>query len=702
MKIYPENLPEQIEFDFLKSQLANYAVSPEARTQLLELLPVSDFEAIKEELLLTNEMLSVYESSRNVPALATADVTEALALLRIQNAVLAAQQFLDVKELLERYNHLHKYFTGLMDLLPLVAALVAPFPPNKEVPEAIDKILEPNGQVRSNASPELMKIRSQLGRKRTAADRIFYRSLKKYGELGVLGDFRESVHENKRVLAINAAYKGRVNGIFHGSSAKNSLYFVEPAEMIEINNEIAILEEQEKREIKRILMALTTYVAQFRTPIQERAKLMVRLDFLHAKGKFAFDQKAHMPQLLPTPQLFLEQAYNPVLRHFNKLKGRDVVPLNLTLDAEQRMLVISGPNAGGKSLTLKTAGLLIVMVQSGLLIPVHPRSKVGIFQNLFGDIGDSQSIENELSTYSSKLEKMKVFLQWADGDTLLLIDEFGSGSDPDLGGAIAQVFLQKLNSYGAYGVLTTHYNGIKALAAKLSGVANGSMRFNKQSFEPEYVLQMGLPGSSYTFEVAMRSGIPEQLIAAAQQRLEKRTLHLDNLLVAIQDEKNLLHAERTQLKERTAALEQLAKDHERQIQKLEEKVAKQTDLNESHSDHLKWGKRFNALVDSYLKTPTIKNKKEVTGRFLRMLTEGAAEVAKANESTTKKVNKKKAAILDRLLSEPIKVGDSVKLLHSKQPGQVVEIRGDKYVVSFGIMKTSVEREKIILADRKMA
>jgi DNA mismatch repair protein MutS2 len=554
--------------------------------------------------------------------------------------------------------------------------------------------------VRSNASPELAKIRGNLGKKRTAADRIFYRSLKRYSELGVLGDFRESVHENKRVLAINAAYKGRVNGIFHGSSAKSSLYFVEPAEMIEINNEIALLEEEEKREIKRILVSLTAYVAQFRTPIQERAQLMVRLDFLHAKGRFAFDQQCHMPQLLPYPHLELEQAFNPVLRHYNKLKGRDVVPLSMQLNKEQRMLVISGPNAGGKSLTLKTAGLLAVMLQSGLLIPAHPRSKMGIFQNLFGDIGDSQSIENELSTYSSKLEKMKIFLQWADADTLLLIDEFGSGSDPDLGGAIAQVFLQKLNSYSAFGVLTTHYNGIKALAAQLSGVENGSMRFNKHTFEPEYVLQMGLPGSSYTFEVALRSGIPEPLIAAAQQRMEKRTLQLDNLLVAIQDEKNTLHAERTQLKTRMEEMEQLAKDHERHIKKLEEKVAKQTDLNETHSDQLKWGKRFGALIASYLKDPTPKTRKEVTTRFLRMLTEGAAEQTKAAATQTKKVNKKREAQLERLLSEPIKVGDAVKLLHSKQPGTVVEIRGDKYVVSFGIMKSSVTRDKIILADRK--
>lgn len=701
MKIYPENLPEQIEFDFLKQQLSQYAVSPQARAELLDLMPVADFDAIKEELLLTNEMLSIYESSRSVPALATADVKEALALLRIQNAMLTAQQFLDVKELVERYNHLHKYFTGLMELLPLVAALVAPYPPNKEVPEAIDKILEPNGQVRSNASPELAKIRGNLGKKRTAADRIFYRSLKRYSELGVLGDFRESVHENKRVLAINAAYKGRVNGIFHGSSAKNSLYFVEPAEMIEINNEIAILEDEEKREIKRILVALTTFVAQFREVIQERAKLMVRLDFLHAKGRFAFDQQSHLPELLNYPHLELEQAYNPVLRHYNKQKGRGVVPLSLKLNAEQRMLVISGPNAGGKSLTLKTAGLLVMMLQSGLLVPAHPRSKMGVFQNMFGDIGDSQSIENELSTYSSKLEKMKIFLQWADAETLLLIDEFGSGSDPDLGGAIAQVFLQKLNSYSAFGVLTTHYNGIKALAAKLSGVENGSMRFNKQTFEPEYVLQMGLPGSSYTFEVALRSGIPEQLIAAAQQRLEKRTLHLDNLLVAIQDEKNLLHKERTQLKARMEELEQLAKDHDRHIKKLEEKVARQTDINETHSDYLKWGKRFGALIDSYSKAPTIKNKKELTNRFLRMLTETAAEVSKVQAKTEKKVNKKREAQLQQLLSEPIKVGDAVKLLHSKQPGTVVEIRGDKYIVSFGIMKSSVEREKIILADRKL-
>jgi DNA mismatch repair protein MutS2 len=701
LKIYPENLTEQIEFDIVKQQVAKLAVSSQARLQLQNLMPVSDFRAISEELLLVNEMLSIYQSGQHVPAIATADITEALSLLRIERAVLIPQQFLDIKELLDKYNHLYRFFENRQEQTPGITQVIAPFPPEKSVPEAIESKLEPNGQVRSNASPELSKIRGQLIRKRSAADRIFYRTLKKYSELNMLGDFRESVHENKRVLAIHAAYKGRVNGIFHGSSAKNSLFFVEPSEMIDINNEIAILEDEEQQEIRRILMALTAFIANFRHEISDRSALMIRLDFLHAKGRYAYQEDACLPRLESSPHMALIQAINPVLRHFNKSKNRPVVPLDLTLDHNHRLLVISGPNAGGKSLTLKTVGLLAAMLQSGLLVPVHPKSVMGIFDTLFGDIGDSQSIENELSTYSSKLEKMQHFLQWADNNTLLLIDEFGSGTDPDLGGAIAEVFLQKLNSYSAFGIITTHYNTIKALAAKLTGVVNGSMRFNRETFQPEYILQTGVPGSSYTFEVAIRSGIPEPIVAAARQRLDSRTTELDDLLVGMQEAKNQLAHEHATLRERLENLEQLKIQHEVQIKKLEEKVSRQSEVNETHSDQLRWGKRLHSLVNSYIRDRSAKNRKVLIGQFLSLLTESAATTEKQQKKNLLKKEQDKQDKLDALLSEPIKAGDQVKLIHSKQVGDVVEVRGDKFLVSFGILKTSVTRDKIILADRRV-
>ncbi|MCH8555791.1 MAG: hypothetical protein LAT76_11575 [Schleiferiaceae bacterium] len=701
MKVYPENLTESIEYTIVKEHVAAYAVTPKARQELLDLVPVADFEIIKDELALVNEMLAIYESGRSVPALASADISKPLSLLRIANAMLTAEQFMDLRDLTERYNYLYRFFQNNEELVPLCAALIKGFPPNTEIIDAIDRVFEKNGQVKSNASPALAKIRTQLGKRRAAADRIFYRSMQKYNEQGILGDFRETVHDTRRVLAINAAHKGRVNGIFHGSSSKNSLYFVEPAETIEINNEIAYLVDEERKEIKRILTALTTFVSTYREVLLIFSKSMARLDFLHAKGRYAFAEGAVMPELVNHPHLKLVQAINPVLRYFNKQKGRNVIPLDLELSAATRMIVISGPNAGGKSLTLKTAGLMSMMIQSGLLIPVHPKSKIGVFQHIFGDIGDSQSIENELSTYSSKLEKMKVFLQWADSDTLLLIDEFGSGSDPDLGGAIAQVFLKKLNQYKAFGVVTTHYNGIKALASSLAGVANGSMRFNKETFEPEYVLQSGMPGSSYTFEVATRAGIPKKLVAEAKTILSDQTIKLDSLLVFIQDEKNKLVADRQKMTTRLQELEVIKAKHEKQISRLEEKVSKQANLNEESSEHLRWGKRFEQLVNGYVKIPTAKNKKAVVSRFVKFLNESAGQKLAESETKQKHMSKKKAAHLHEILSEEIKVGDSVKLINSRQPGEVTEIKGEKYTISFGMMKTTVGREKIILANRSV-
>lgn len=702
MQIYPSDIIEHLEFTDVRKAVAHYAVTKVGIENLLELLPSSNPQEIENDLTEVNEILSVYQAENSVPALSAADLKDALSMLRIKNAVLEAEQFLDVKQLVEAYNNLHRFCDSQKELLPTVGLRFRAFPPNFEIPAAIDRVLERNGVVKSSASADLTKIRTQLSRKRTSADRIFYKAVRKYDSLGFLGDVNEGVHDNRRTIGIQAGFKGRVNGLLHGASNKHSLVFIEPAECVEINNEVAMLIDDEKREVRRILKELTQLLASHRDELNAFSRIMSEIDFIHAKARYALAEDACLPNINYDGEWVVMKGINPVLRHFHKTKNRPVVPLDLTLDPDARILVISGPNAGGKSITLKTVGLFQMMLQSGLLLPVHPKSSFPLVNRILADIGDSQSIENELSTYSSKLEKMKEFLQTSDDKTLFLIDEFGSGSDPDLGAVLAQVFLKSLNRKRAYGIATTHYNSIKSLAASLPGVVNGSMLFNGATLEPEYLLQIGQPGSSYTFEVAERAGIPKGLITSARKRLKEGTRVLDELLVELQKERHALGVERAETAQRLEELEAMKLRHTSQIKKLEDKVQKQSQTNADQNEQLMWGKRFESLVRSWNKSTNNQQRKAVVDRFKQMLSDRGGEVKKVEKKNLSKAKKQQLARLKKLTSEPVKVGDKVKLINSKQSGQIVEIKKDKYVIAYdnGI-STTAERDKFILASRRL-
>ncbi len=702
MKVYPEDIITHLEFTDVRKAVSTYAVTNDGKGRLERLLPESDPKIIEQNLTEVNELLSIYQAERSVPALAAADISEPVDLLRIRNAVLEAEQFLDIKELVESYNRLFRFAEKNIDLLPTVFFRFRDFPPNLEIPKEIEKVLERNGVVKSNASPELSKIRTRLSRKRASADRVFYKALRKYDNLSLLGDVKESVHDNRRTLGIQAGFKGRVNGILHGSSNKHTTVFIEPGECIEINNEVAMLIDDEQREVRRILKELTQYLALHKAELEAFSRIIAEVDFIHAKSRYALAEDACLPHINHEGVWEINTGINPVLRHFHKTKNRQVVPLDLELNPEQRILVISGPNAGGKSITLKTVGLFQLMLQAGLLLPVHPSSTFPLVDKIMADIGDSQSIENELSTYSSKLEKMKSFLRSADEKTLFLIDEFGSGSDPDLGAVLAQVFLKSLNKKKSYGITTTHFNSIKSLAASLPGVVNGSMLFNGTSLEPEYLLQIGQPGSSYTFEVAERAGIPKPLIQSARKRLKEGTRALDELLVELQKERTALGLEREETQQRLDDLEAMRVRQATQIRKLEDKVQKQSKTNADQSELLMWGKRFEGLVNSWNKATNQQMRKGVVDRFKQMLSERGGEVQKVEKKKLSKTQQKKKARLKRLTSEKVQVGDKVKLINARQSGQIVEIKKDKFVIAYdnGIT-TTTERDKFILASRKL-
>ena len=698
MKTYPEDLFESIEFDLVKQAVAKRAVTERARERISELKPSADYGAVTQDLQEVHEVLGLYQSGFPVPALASADIKPFLLRLKIQGASLDGPDFLILKDLVESFNRIRSFFKLHAERTPSIQEKMTHLEPNKAVPDEIDRVLDRRGVVKTSASSELGKIRAALTKKRAAADRIFYRAVKKYQGSGVLADIQESVHDNKRVLAIEGAFKGQVNGIFHGSSSRATIFYVEPTETLEINNEISVLEDEEKREVNRVLKILTAFIAGYRELLSDYSTALCQIDFINAKALYALDENACLPQLLDKPHIHLIKAINPVLRAFNVPKKKAVVPLNIKLDTETRILVISGPNAGGKSITLKTVGLLQLMLQSGLLITVHPDSKMGWFNGLMADIGDAQSIENELSTYSSKLSKMKYFLDASYAKTLVLIDEFGSGSDPDLGSSMAQIFLNELNNTKTFGVMTTHYNNIKALAGELPRVENGSMQFNSEDLTPEYILNQGVPGSSYTYEVAQQVGISPALIQAAHEALDDNTVAVDRLLVSIQKEKNRLSTQSKALAKRLEELEKLKEKQDNKIDLLEDKVRRQRAMNEQQNAMITWGKKFQSLVNEYADQRTKKGKDEVVGRFKVYAGERAEQTQGEKQKKKSQYEKQKEKRIKKLIASPAKVGDRVKLIGSRQPGEIIEIKKDQYLLSIGALSTWVTRDKFIPAE----
>lgn len=699
MQLYPSDLAEALDFQFIRTQIAKLCSSQRAKELALDLRPIEDLGALRKTLKETDQILSLLLGEENFPNAEHPALGSFLPKISIKGHALREEQYADIRSLALNYRDLRRFIEAKKDRLPALWRNLELLFSEKTVIEEIDRVIDERAQVRSNASPELQKIRRDLVKKRASADRIFQRALKKMREKGILADFDESVSETRRVLAIQSAYKGQVQGIQHGSSHKHSIAFIEPGETVEINNDIAELLEDEKEEIKRILRELSSILSPYREHLEEIERQMVHLDYHRAKATFSYREKSCVPYISREKRIKLKEAYNPVLRHFNAQKQKDTVALNLELHPQQRILVISGPNAGGKSLSLKTVGLLQIMLQSGLPVPVHPESEMCIFDQLLGDIGDAQSIENELSTYSSKLQKMEHFLRHADEESLLLIDEFGSGSDPELGSALAQIFLEKLNSFQSFGIITTHFNSIKALAAETEGIVNGAMLFERETFSPRYELITGQPGSSYTFEVAQRSGIAKHIIQEARGRIQQNTLEVDRLLVQIQEDKVGIERARKQQETELKKLRELQQEQQVQIKKLEDKLSKQSRINEEADRMMYWGQRFQKLIDSWMDQKTQKDKKEVIARFIAMLNQRSGEVQK-EESTD---HQKKLAVrhknIDKYTSENIAIGSQVKIIESGIIGTLMEQKGSKYIVALGgNLRASMDREKFVRAD----
>lgn len=680
------------EFDKICEKIAYYCRCNSSRLRAESLSPIANRDILLLTLHQTDEFLQSLKHQGYFPDIFFDDFESEAQLLEKAGSVLNEIQFNLIRSASVTVNSVLKFLKEREASYPNLIKLTKGLFETKEIIDKIDEIIDAHSQVKNSASELLNDIRSALASKRREADRRFRSYIADLKKRGWLRENEENFYNNRRVLAVPSEFKRDIRGLIHGKSESGKTTFIEPEVLVGLNNEIAELDQDEKNEVRRLLRELTDKLRIHSKLITAYHIFLSNLDFIRAKALFAIDINGILPQINKNSIINLFNAVHPLLYLQNKAQQKKIVPLNILIDQEKRILIISGPNAGGKSITLKTVGLLQLMLQSGLLVSTDEKSQMCFFNHFLADIGDSQSIEYALSTYSSRLLSMKMFLETANNRSLILIDEFGTGTDPELGGAIAEVVLEELNKRKAFGIFTTHYTNIKLLADQLAGVANGSMLFDPESLQPKYQLIMGQPGSSYTFEVAEKIGLPPHVIERAKKKVQKEKLNLNNMLASLHQQKNKIEDELRELKDKQEKTEEAGGRFSQLSKKLAEKMERDKEKRDELVGLADLGRKFNSLSQEWEKT---KDKKAIIKKFVGTMT--AEKKKKAAENSPQKLAGKKQALIEKLRKE-IQVGSRVRMLKGKQIGIVEEIRKDIVYVNFGNMKAKVGIENLELAD----
>jgi DNA mismatch repair protein MutS2 len=691
MDFFPLDTDKQFEFDKIKQLVIQHCRCAPARALASEIKPVKNVERLMLLLSQCDEYKRIVEHKMHFPDATFTDLSKEIGLLFIQGSVIGEEQFSNIRSVSDVVNTIIAFLTEKQKQYPSLFKIIESLYITTEIIDAINHIIDIHGEVKSSASKELGEIRRDLSAKRRESDRRFRSFVNDLKKLGWLRDNEENFYNGRRVLSVLAEHKRDVKGLVHGSSDTGKTSFIEPYNTIEINNEIADLEQSEKREVYRLLKQLTDDIRPHKELIKNYQTALTSIDFTRAKALLAIDINGRLPQMEKQPTIKLVNAFHPLLFLQNKQNKKNTIPLNLNLDVQNRILIISGPNAGGKSITLKTVGLLQMMLQSGLLVSAAEGSVMSLFQQIQSDIGDSQSIEYELSTYSSRLVKMKHFLEHANRRTLVLIDEFGTGSDPELGGAIAEVILEELARKKAFGIVTTHYTNIKLVAENLHGVTNACMVFDAETLQPKYELLVGQPGSSYTFEVAQKIGLPKEILERAGKKIQREKLKLNNMLGTLQKEKQKLSHKIEELKSQEEKAAQATLKFDTLTEKIQLKLDRDREKIEETTRLAELGRKLNLLSEDWDKTT---NKKEVIQKFVGLMT--AEKKKKLEKIAEEKRSKKKEKTIAKKM-EQIKVGSNVRLFNSKQTGIVEEIIKNKAKVTFGDIKSVVSIENLELA-----
>jgi DNA mismatch repair protein MutS2 len=696
MRLYPDSALVQLEFDKVKALLKAHCNTDHAKLKADSLRIHTRKDFIELELQQSYEYKNIALQQQYFPNDFSLNLQKDLKLLGIPGAMLVGDQWMPIRRLTENTATIFRWFDNERRLaFPYLAKVIEGTYYEKQILVLIDEVLDENGTVKDNASEDLQKIRMSLFRKRNELRRMFEKVIAKLAKAGYTADIDESFSNGRRVVAVFSEHKRQVKGILHGESDSRKTAFIEPEETIELNNDVFSLEHEEIKEVQKILRALTARMQIYAPLLSSYLTVAGEYDFIRAKARLALDMNAQLPNLVDRAHIHLVDAYHPLLYLYHKTSGKKTIPVTLTLDDKNRILVISGPNAGGKTVTMKTIGLNQLMLQSGLLVPVSAVSTMGIFKQLFIHIGDTQSIEFELSTYSSHLMHMKYFMEVANGKTLFFIDELGSGSDPNLGGAFAEVIMEELCKKHSFGVVTTHYLNLKVMANHTPGILNAAMQFDEVNLMPMYRLIVGKPGSSYTFAIAERIGLSTKLIQRARQLVDEDHFKLDRLLNRTEQDLQHLDKEKKQLNKLLRENEQLKKEMEKVLDKEKhlqqvELLKQQNRITEDRIVYLKdMERKLKQIVLDWKKTD---NKQEVVKHLQNLLFKQKETIV------VNKLAKKTDAKFKETHSD-IVVGALVKSKKNYQVGEVKEIRGKRAIVQIGLLPMNVDMADLIAVEK---
>jgi len=695
-----EQTLKDLEFNVIIEWLQQFAIEKSASQKINDLRPSNNFQQVANELNKLNELKNIRLSNESFPPLDFEELKTEIKLLKIYDAVISVEGFRRIYLASNLVNRIISFFETHKGKYSGLERIIESCEINYEINKKIDSVFDRSGKIKDDASKELFEIRQRIKILRNQINRNFDRELRKLLKAQILGDVTEGFINERRVLSVQSSFKRKVPGNIHGSSKTGNLTYVEPHSNVPLNNEMEFLLDDERKEILRILRKLTSDISIYQKLIKAYQRCLVDFDFLNAKCRLSLEMNAVLPILNQNTSFDYHEAFHPILRNTNSMVRKVTKSQSMTMSNNKRMVVISGPNAGGKSITLKTVGLLQLMLQSGLLIPVNENSKACFFQQILSDIGDNQSIENELSTYSYRLRRMNYFLTISNNQTLLLLDEFGTGSDPELGGALAEVFFEELYKKSVFAIITTHYSNIKLKANLLKNSINGCMLFDTLSLKPKYEFSMGQPGSSFTFEVAKMNGINKTLISAAKNLLDDKKIKLDHLINDLQSNKNYLDK---LIKENEEFKRKVKESREHFLEKkehYESRLKSQQTIVDENNKQLVSGKKMLYFIEKY----DLKSQKkdsnlalwEEIKNFIKL--EKLKTQVKTQQRNIEiehlKSGKTNMQNQYKLKQHLIILGSSVQVIGTNRTGIVNKI-GNKYIeVIYGNSLLKVQREKL--------
>ncbi|MBK7132454.1 MAG: Smr/MutS family protein [Bacteroidales bacterium] len=714
--IYPENFENKIGFDRIRELLVEKCLSPMGFEKVEDIGFISDFNTLGHKLSATFEFQQILQFEDFFPNEHYYQISDCLNKIRVEGTFPEVQEVFDLKRSLETVKTILNFFRSKdATKYPVLREMCSSVKTYPYVLDTIDRIIDKRGIIKDNASARLKEIRSELVGKSIQVSKRLNQILKQAQSDGIVdSDTSVSIRNGRGVIPVSAYDKRKIKGLIHDQSASGKTVFVEPEEIVEMNNDIVELEYEEKREIVRILTALADNIRPYIDDLLEANLFLGEIDFIRAKALLGNRLQSIKPVISEKPFISWRRAMHPLLTlSFEKLPGRKVVPLEIVLDERDRILLISGPNAGGKSVCLKTVGLLQYMLQCGLTIPVAEGSETGIFKNLLIDIGDEQSIENDLSTYSSHLINMKYFIKNGDEKTLILIDEFGTGTEPMLGGAIAEAILGELNRKMVFGVITTHYTNLKHFASLTEGIVNGAMAFDNHLMQPLFQLTIGKPGSSFAFEIARKIGLPEEILNEASGKAGVKNINYDRHLKDIARDKRYWETKRQSIRQQEKRLEELMAEYDKELSGA--KSLRKEIITKAKDEAQQLLKESNRMIENTIRQikeaqaekEKTKEMRQQLEEFKNIVVEETKPVETDSEekiailsSRAKKIKLDKEEevnekpVKKEIAEMPFKPGDAVRVTDTQAAGEILSIEGKKVQVETGSLRFFVPIERI--------